>query len=224
MLERLLALLSSLLAMGENALEQCAEQTNLGGFLFLVNRDFTLPPDYRPPDLVMPGVRKSSDSVLLRSEAAAALEEMFAAASEEAGCRLVAVSGFRSYSTQNTIFARKVSRVGRERALLLVAPPGCSEHQLGLAMDLGTMKTTSLTEAFAESPEGRWVAENAWRFGFIIRYKAEWTQVTGYSWEPWHVRFVGREHARALYEANVPFELYIQSLREARLAAALEGR
>ena len=224
MLNRLLSLLTTLVSLGKKTLDDCAEQMNLGGYLFLVNREFPLPADYRPDDLVLPSVRKTSDSVQMRRDAARALEEMFNAASDEAGLRLVAVSGFRSYSTQNTIFTRKVSRVGREKALLLVAPPGCSEHQLGLAMDLGTVKSQSLSPSFAETREGQWVAENGWRFGFIIRYKDEWTPVTGYSWEPWHVRFVGRDHAGVIREADVPFEMYVQSLREARMAAAVEGR
>ena len=143
---------------------------------------------------------------------------MFQAAKDEMGYTLVAVSGYRSYGQQSAIFERKVKNVGKKAALLLVAPPGCSEHQLGLAMDLGCKRNTSLTESFINTPEGAWVAENAHRFGYIIRYKEEWTEITGYSYEPWHVRYVGKEHARRIHALDIPLEYYIAQLQEAQFA------
>ena len=115
--------------------------------------------------------------------------------------------------------------MGKTKALLLVAPPGASEHQLGLAMDLGSKKNTSLTESFFDTAEGKWVAENCHRFGFIIRYKEEWTDITGYAYEPWHVRYVGPEHAARIHELDIPFETYVAQLRQARYAllGAQEG-
>ncbi len=223
MLQKLFSLLMILVSLGSGTLREYADQMNLGGYLFLVNRDYPLTADYVPQDLVMPDVKRVSDAVLLRRDAAAGLEGLFTAAKEEKGFVLVAVSGYRSYSTQNAIFARKVSTVGRQKAMLLVAPPGCSEHQLGLAMDIGTSRDHSLTFAFGKTEEGIWVAENCWRFGFIIRYRDEWTDVTGYSYEPWHLRYVGAEHARRIHEIDIPFEYYIEQLKEARFEAALSG-
>ena len=223
MLQKLFSLLMILVSLGSGTLREYADQMNLGGYLFLVNRDYPLTADYVPQDLVMPDVKRVSEAVLLRKDAAAGLEGLFAAARDEKGYVLVAVSGYRSYSTQNAIFARKVESVGWQKAMLLVAPPGCSEHQLGLAMDIGTSRDHSLTFAFGKTDEGMWVAENCWRFGFIIRYKDEWTDVTGYSYEPWHLRYVGAEHARRIHESGIPFEYYIEQLKEAQFEAALSG-
>lgn len=220
---RILSMILLLMSLGQSAMDAYVTDMSLGGNLFLVNRDYVLSSDYEPDDLVMPNVARDSSSVQMRAEAAAALEAMFNAAKEEAGLSLLAVSGYRSYSKQNTIFDNKVKRVGRTKALLLVAPPGASEHQLGLAMDLGCKKNTSLTESFGDTPEGKWVSENCYRFGFIIRYKEEWTDITGYSYEPWHVRYVGVEHAARIYEMNIPLEEYIEMLRELQYERVLEA-
>ena len=222
MLAKLLTLLMMLLSLGQGNIEGYVDEMSLGGNLFLVNRTYTLSSDYVPLDLTRPNVQMTSSNIKMRAEAAAALEEMFQAAKEEMGYTLVAVSGYRSYGQQSSIFSRKVENVGKKAAMLLVAPPGCSEHQLGLAMDLGCKRNTSLTESFINTPEGAWVAENAHRFGYIIRYKEEWTEITGYSYEPWHVRYVGKAHAERIYELDIPLEYYIAQLREAQFALLTE--
>ena len=223
MLAKLFSLMLTLLSLGQTAVEAYVNEANLGGNLFLINRDYAVTADYVPNDLVMPRVRGGSDTTMLRAEAAQALEEMFAAAEAEEGCLLVAVSGYRSYGKQAAIHRRKVETVGKKEALRVSAPAGCSEHQLGLAMDVGRRKNTSLSKSFGDSPEGKWVAENAHRFGFIIRYKAEWEEVTGYMYEPWHIRYVGKDHAARIYELDIPFEYYVAQLRAARAALAGEG-
>lgn len=224
MIERLVALFLMLLQLGLGAVNEYADQMNLGGTLFLVNREYPLTSAYVPGDLVRPNVSSTASNIRMRSEAAMALEEMFRAAKEEKGYTLTAVSGYRSYSQQNTIFKRKVDSVGKKAALLLVAPPGTSEHQLGLAMDIGCKRNSSLTASFGKTEEGKWVAENCHRFGFIIRYKEEWTEITGYSFEPWHVRYVGKEHAERIYELDIPLEYYCAQLRQARYALIAEER
>lgn len=221
MAAKLLALLMMLLSLGQQTVDAYVDQMNLGGNLFLVNREYTISSDYVPNDLVKPDVPMTNNDIKMRAEAAAALEDMFAAAKDEAGYTLVAVSGYRSYGQQSAIYERKIKNAGKKAAALLVAPPGASEHQLGLAMDLGCKKNTSLTESFVNTPEGQWVAENCWRFGFIIRYKEEWTDITGYAYEPWHVRYVSREHAERIYQMDIPFEYYVAQLREAQFAAIL---
>lgn len=218
MLLKLMTLLTLLLSLGESTLQMYAEEMNLGGNLFLVNRDFMISADYEPEDLVMPDVDGTSSSIRMREEAARALESMFQAAKDEAGYKLLAVSGYRSYGKQSVIFSNKVSKVGRKEAMLLVAPPGSSEHQLGLAMDLGCARSTGLTSGFGKTPEGIWVAENCHRFGFIIRYREEWTEITGYSYEPWHVRYVGIEHAARIHELDIPLEYYVDELRKVQFA------
>ena len=102
-----------------------------------------------------------------------------------------------------------------EKADEYVARPGASEHQLGMAMDVGQRNSSAgLTSSFADTKGGAWIAENCWRFGFILRYQEGWEDITGYSYEPWHVRYVGLEHAQAMHEANVPMETYMEDLRE----------
>lgn len=223
MIAKLLSLLLTLLSLGQAAVDSYVSEASLGGNLFLVNRDYAITADYVPNDLVKPNVLGGSESTMLRAEAAAALEEMFTAAKEEEGYLLVAVSGYRSYGKQAAIHSQKVRSVGKKEALRVSAPAGCSEHQLGLAMDVGRKRNTSLNKSFGDSPEGQWVAENAHRFGFIIRYKAEWEEVTGYMYEPWHLRYVGKEHAARIYELDIPFEYYVAQLRAAQAALAGKG-
>lgn len=212
MIRQFVAILMLVLSMGQGGIDQFADQTNLGGNLYLVNRTFRLTEEYKPSDLVTPSVRRAGSGIQMRSEAAGMLEAMFEAAAKE-GHRLVAISGFRSYQTQNTIYQRKIRTSGSvEKAQLLVAPPGTSEHQLGLAMDIGRQSSAKLNSSFGKSPEGHWVKENAHRFGFILRYKAEWTPVTGYADEPWHLRYIGTEHAEAVSMQNIPLETYIGHL------------
>jgi zinc D-Ala-D-Ala carboxypeptidase len=216
---QLLSLVMALVSALSVSVSTIGEATTLGGYLALVNRDYVLPADYEPDDLVRPDVKTTNGSaILMRAEAAQALEELFAAAKDEAGLTIYAVSGYRSYSTQAAIFERKIKNTGsKEKAQRLVAPPGASEHQLGLAMDLKASPDGNLSAAFAKTKQGQWVAENAHRFGFIIRYKEEWTDITGYSYEPWHIRYVGKEHAAIIYEMDIPLETYIEALREAAL-------
>lgn len=214
MLLRLASLLAVFLSLGQLTLSEYAQQGNLGGLLYLVNREHPLAENYVPPDLVKPVSAGKSSDVLLRQEAADALDALFTAAAE-AGHQLVPVSGYRSYARQRAIFARKVAAEGRDKAMLTVAPPGASEHQLGLAIDIGRRANPRLNERFGQTPEGQWVAEQAPRFGFIVRYQAAWVEVTGYSYEPWHLRYIGPEHAWRLQTLEMPLESYIAQLRQA---------
>ena len=217
MIAQLTALLMAMLTAFSVSLDTLAAQMAPEGYLMLVNRDYMLPEEYVPEDLVYPQVKHSSDAYQMRSDAAAALEELFAAAQEEASLTLYAHSGYRSYATQRNIYERKIRNAkSLERARQLVADPGASEHQLGLAMDVKNRPDMSLNAAFGKTKEGVWLAENAWRFGFIIRYKAEWTDVTTYAYEPWHIRYVGKEHAAILQELDIPLENYVLMLRDAK--------
>lgn len=218
MLIKIFALLTMLLSLSQQTLDAYVDQMNLGGNLILINREFMLSEDYVPDDLVRPDVNCLYSNIKMRAEAAEALKMMFDDAKEE-GYRLVAVSGYRSYGQQTNIFNRKVKSVGREKARLVVADPGASEHQLGLAMDLGSRENTSLSSSFGATEAGKWVNAHCYEYGFIIRYKEEWTDITGYDFEPWHVRYVGREHAIRIRDLDIPLEYYVQTLREAQYAA-----
>ena len=188
-----------------------------GGLLRVINRWETLPKDYVPEEMVLPEVDTNKagqkESIYMVPCAAAALEEMFSAA-EEDGYTLLAVSGYRSYSTQSLLFKNKVDSVGsRERAQKTVAPPGASEHQSGLAMDVVSNNYRYLNRDFLNTPEGKWVAQNCCYFGFIVRYKDGWTNVTGCNPEPWHIRYIGIEHAVAVTRLDIPYETYAAKVR-----------
>lgn len=192
---------------------------NLGGYLVLVNRENRISRTYEPEDLALPKVetRKKSlkEKIYLRQDAANALENMFSAALNEKGYVLYATSGYRSFGIQQILFNSKVEEVGsKAKAQYRVAPPGTSEHQLGLAMDIQTPSHLNLSQAFGDTEEGKWAGENAHRFGYILRYKTEWRDITGISDEPWHFRYVGIAHATAMFELNIPLETYVSYLEK----------
>lgn len=193
--------------------------------LILVNKNNKAPAV--PVTLVKPDVQPTreavSENIYMRPEAAAALEGLFEAAAQD-GITLYATSGYRSYSTQKAIFERKLERMDEKQANASVAKPGYSEHQTGLAMDIEgeTTKGTGLTEAFGESPEGIWTAEHCAEYGFIIRYPKEKTNITGYIYEPWHLRYVGKEAAAEITELDVTFEEYILAVRSERIETMQE--
>lgn len=215
-----LATAGSLLVSG--ALTTAAPHNDESGLLFLQNRQWRVSRYYEPETVIadVPGQLRQ-----MRADAAAALEEMFAACRAETGVTLKAVSGYRSYQRQATIYQNKLDRVGtRERADQYVARPGASEHQLALAMDIGQKSDdVNLTTSFGRTKGGKWVAENCWRFGFILRYQEGWEDVTGYEFEPWHVRYVGKEYARRIHEADMPMETFLLLLREETLIWILTG-
>ncbi len=164
-----------------------ADITYIDGIL-IANKTFALPADYNP----------GADS-----EASAALDEMFTGANGE-GIALWVVSGFRSYGSQAAIYSNYVARDGAAAADRYSARPGHSEHQTGLAFDLN-----SLEQTFGATPEGQWLAANCWKYGFIIRYPQEKEDLTGYMYEPWHVRYLGRETAQKVYESGLCLEEYL---------------
>ncbi|MDD2647769.1 MAG: M15 family metallopeptidase [Eubacteriales bacterium] len=179
-------------------------------YTVLVNHDYMLDKKYVPDDLVKVDVKFKDAKIELRKEAADALLQLFADA-KEAGYNLIAASGYRSYSRQATIYYNKVKSMGKERAAKLSAPAGASEHQLGLAVDI-TCKANKqyLNANFAKTDEGKWVTEHCYDYGFILRYKQEWEDVTGYAYEPWHIRYVGMEHAANIKELDIPYEEYVE--------------
>ena len=194
-------------------LDTAAPQNDADGNLFLVNRQWMVSEGFEPDSLreaEVPGsVRR------MREDAAAALEEMFAACKEETGMTLISVSGYRAYSSQYNIYHRKLVSVkhNEAKAQEYVAPPGASEHQTGLAMDIGQKNAVHLNEKFRNTVGGKWAAENCWRFGFILRYGEEWEDITGYKYEPWHFRYVGKEAAKRIHDADVPLETWLIQYR-----------
>lgn len=178
--------------------------------LVLVNNERNLPADYEPDDLIIPDVpfpfKEHKPQMYMRREAAEALEELFAEA-ELAGIELYALSGYRPYKIQKCIFEMEVRQKGEELANTTVAYPGQSEHQTGLAMDITRKSAPYLLDySFGQTPEGIWLYKNCHKYGFIVRYPEGKEDITGYSYEPWHIRYVGRDVAHYLYENNLALE------------------
>ena len=187
--------------------------------LVLVNKAYALPGQYVPFDLVRPNVAFSFgdqklEQSLMRKDAAKALENMFAEA-KKAGIELFAVSGYRSFNRQKILFDAEVKKVGQQKAEQAVAVPGTSEHQSGLAMDIAGRSTNFyLTEDFTNTVEGKWLAENAYRFGFILRYPKGKENITHYEFEPWHFRYVGVKAATIIYKHQWTLEEYFQEVKK----------
>lgn len=139
----------------------------------------------------------------LRPELTSAFSKMKTAARRD-GVTLNIISGFRSYASQKSVYASKIRQYGFRTAELRSARPGHSEHQTGLAIDVN-----SISQSWGETKAGRWVAKNAHRYGFIVRYPKGKTAVTGYAYEPWHLRHVGVEVATHLYEKKLTLDEYL---------------
>ncbi len=197
--------------------ENIIQVENPDSLSVLVNKNYSLPEDYEPDDLVFLEVPlynndKSNEANYLRKEAADALKELFTAAQKE-GYELIARSGYRSYATQASLYGRYVEQDGVEAADTYSARPGHSEHQTGLTIDITSDGVHGgLTESFGETEEGKWVAENAYRFGFIVRYPQDRTAETGYQYEPWHLRYVGVQAATEIYQDQLILEDYVLSV------------
>ena len=186
-----------------------------GSILRLVNREHKVTKKY-VPEMVKPKVptnkKDQAESIYMRPEAAKALEQMFAAA-EKKGHHLLAVSGYRSYFTQQANYNRKVKNYGKNQTT--VAPAGTSEHQLGLAMDLVCTSYRYLnTEPLKKTKEFQWLYRNCHQYGFILRYTKEWKKITGFSAEGWHFRYLGVAHAAAVTWLNLPYETYVEYARD----------
>ena len=220
--QSLISMTAAGMLMVSSSLRTAAPQNDVDGTLFLVNRQWTVADQFEPEtvDSKVKGQVRN-----MRADAAAALREMFEACREEIGVTLVSVSGFRNFTRQSNIYRRKLKRVHGDvaRAQEYVAPPNASEHRLGLAMDIGQRDNTGLTASFGKTKGGQWTRENSWRFGFILRYDEPWEEITGYKFEPWHFRYVGKENAKAIHEANVPFETWMAQCRLNRMKELLSG-
>ncbi|MCG2623220.1 D-alanyl-D-alanine carboxypeptidase family protein [Arthrobacter sp. I2-34] len=181
---------------------QAAEPVrDAGSIKVFVNKSHPLSPlKYKPADLAT--VKGTGYS--LRKEAAGKLAGLFSGA-RKAGHRLKVVSAYRSYGQQSSLYSSYVRTYGRAYADSISARPGYSEHQTGLAVDVGQATATCWLEAcFGSTPEGRWVAKNAYKYGFIVRYPKGQQQVTGYTYEPWHLRYVGVTLASVLRTRGIP--------------------
>lgn len=171
-------------------------------YIRLINREHPLPANYIPPNLVdiglpfdaLPGEQKR----LLEEKTAFAALELIARSRRE-GLNLCCISGYRSYTRQKELFTGNP----------YVAAPGTSEHQSGMALDMSCPSVQlELTDAFAETNEGIWLADHASFYGFIIRYPKNKEHITGVPYEPWHIRYVTKSLASYLTMTGLTLEEY----------------
>jgi D-alanyl-D-alanine carboxypeptidase len=196
--------------------EQIAVVTNPEDMAVVVNKNRSLPATYVPPskDMKEPNVpfsfKEKSEKKLMRSEAAQALEKLFDQAAKD-NIKLAGVSAYRSYVSQKSIFAGNVKSQGEKQASQYSARPGLSEHQTGLAIDVSSPSVQyALEESFGDTKEGKWLVANAPTFGFILRYMKGKEALTGYSYEPWHIRYIGVEMATEISKRGITLEEYFQ--------------
>lgn len=178
--------------------------------LILVNKENPLDSDYKPSNLVKPNIpfadSTNEEEKYMKSESSMAIEDLFRSAEQE-GIKLLGMSAYRSYDTQRSIYYNRIRSVGKKEADRYVAKPGKSEHQTGLAIDI-----TNEDRWFVKSTEeAQWLAENAHKFGFILRYPENKEDITGVAYEPWHIRYVGKETAKEIYEDQITFEDFIEN-------------
>lgn len=162
----------------------------------VVNKQHPLnPKNYAPADLVAVG-----NGQYMRSDAASALKQMLADTAA-AGYTVIPASGYRSYDTQVAVYNNEVKAYGQTAADSESARPGYSEHQTGLAIDLGS-GGCNITDCFGNTPGGKWVTANAYKYGFILRYPDGLADITGYRTETWHFRYVGKELSEELHKVG----------------------
>jgi D-alanyl-D-alanine carboxypeptidase len=179
----------------------------------LVNKKNKLPETYTPGDLVYPAIPFTFKEKLpkreMRCEAAKAIEELFAGANMD-GISLLGVSAYRSHESQTALFNHYVSIDGYDAAITYSALPGTSEHETGLAIDVtGGNGKCAAEECFEGTPEANWLQEHAAEYGFIIRYPKGKDSVTGYKYEPWHLRYVGKTIAKEIMNRSITLEEYL---------------
>jgi D-alanyl-D-alanine carboxypeptidase len=175
----------------------------------VVNKTRPLSPkDYAPADLVVPTMplrlNSSQEEMHLRAGTAKAMETMVNAADKQ-GIKLMLSSGYRSYNFQVNLYNGYVKQQGQAAADKQSARQGFSEHQTGMAADLEPVsRTCEVEQCFADTPEGKWLATNDYKYGFIVRYPNGKDNITGYEYEPWHVRYVGTALSNEMHRDNIP--------------------
>ena len=183
--------------------------SNPDELLTLVKKGFYLPDDYEP-ELVEPDIPVAPDceNSQMTPETSKALTKMYEAAKKE-GLELVVNSAYRSYETQVAIYNDFETRYGGQYASEYVAAPGASEHQTGLGLDLTSQSVVDGERiTFGDTEEYRWVVENCYKYGFIIRFEDGTDGITGIAHEPWHLRYVGEDVAKEIVKNKWTFEEY----------------
>ncbi len=185
------------------------------GYLILVNKTHPIDQDYKPDDLKqMEYFVKDRSEVTryMRAVAADAFADLVNGAASD-GIVLKMTTAYRSYSFQKMLFDNYAQKEGEVAANQYSARPGQSEHQTGLAVDISSPSVDyQLTEEYGNTLEGKWLANHCYEYGFILRFPNGKEDITGYQYEPWHIRYVGLTAAKEIYEQNITLEEYLQQL------------
>lgn len=185
--------------------------------LELVNKDNRVSADYEPETLVeldesLRATNRDPVSQKLEPETAEAFIELANAALAE-GLTIKLTSGYRSYDVQEKLYNYYMDTKGEEWTVKYSAPPGASEHHTGKAADVSCPAISYvLDEVFADTDEGVWLKNNAHEYGFIIRYQEGKEDITGYAYEPWHIRYVGKEAAAEIYNKGITLEEFLSEI------------
>jgi D-alanyl-D-alanine carboxypeptidase len=175
----------------------------------MANKQRALPYNYKPTLVyanVPIGVTRVDNQGSVRDDVAGPLETLFAAAAKDGGSLMIS-SAFRSADLQSSLYNGYIATQGLSFAMQYSAIPGHSEHQLGLSVDISTSsQECTLSECFTSTRDGLWLAENAYKYGFALRYLKGKESITGYAFEPWHYRYVGVDLATALHESGLTLE------------------
>ncbi|MFD1781510.1 VanY-A/VanY-F/VanY-M family D-Ala-D-Ala carboxypeptidase [Fredinandcohnia salidurans] len=179
------------------------------GNLLLVNTDYPVQQESIKSDVVnlslknelIKGYGLMDNGIDLSEEIASQFSEMVEAAEKDGVSDFVITSGFRDFSEQHALY--------QEMGAAYALPAGYSEHNLGLSLDVGSTQMK-----MAQAPEGKWIEENAWKYGFVIRYPEDKVAITGIQYEPWHIRYVGLPHSAIMKERNFVLEEYLAYLKE----------
>ncbi len=181
--------------------------------LILVTNDLALPEDFSVQLATLSDYRNEQVDARILQDLTTMLNDM-----EQAGLEPLVCSSYRDYNRQMQLFNQERDEFTQQgmdaeeayaAAMQNVALPGYSEHETGLALDIVSVSHQTLDEAFAETPEGQWLAANSAQYGFVVRYTADKQEITGITYEPWHLRYVGRDAALAMQQQNLCLEEYL---------------
>ncbi|UYG95299.1 VanY-A/VanY-F/VanY-M family D-Ala-D-Ala carboxypeptidase [Cytobacillus firmus] len=199
--------------------KEIEEEQIYQGNLLLVNSEYPVHPDSIKSDVInlsegnelTRGYGVLNSEIYLSEDVAREFSEMIAAAEKEGVRNFSITSGFRGFEEQSVLY----QEMGSDYAL----PAGYSEHNLGLSLDVGSKQMK-----MADAPEGKWIEENAWKYGFILRYPKDKTDITGIQYEPWHIRYVGLPHSAIMKEKNFVLEEYLDYLKEEKqISVSMNG-
>ena len=191
-------------------INQNLEEENEDLNLILVNKKNELDSNYEPKNMIKPNIPFlegcSDEDMHMVEGAGKAIEALFKGAKED-GIEFIGTSAYRSYKSQKKVYNQNVRTRGIEEAKKYAAQPGKSEHQTGLSIDL----TNEQRWFHKSTKEAIWLSENAHKFGFILRYLEDKEDITGYNFEPWHVRYVGKDIAKEIFKEGITLEEYLEN-------------